>query len=104
MGSHTPPEDLKARFQGAGCGYIRALREIPVPFARSPTEPLESLTKNGTTKVVPFFAFPSDLTFFLYVDDWYYYDWMYSNLFFLSSKVCFSKGTFSFAAMLRNLA
>ena len=22
MGSHTPPEDLKARFQGAGGGYI----------------------------------------------------------------------------------
>ena len=22
MGSHTPPEDLKARFQGVGCGYI----------------------------------------------------------------------------------
>ena len=22
-GSHIPPEDLKARFQGEGCGYIR---------------------------------------------------------------------------------
>lgn len=29
MGSHTPPEDLKARFQDAGRGYIH-LDEIPV--------------------------------------------------------------------------
>ena len=29
-GSHTPPEDLQARLQGAGCGCIRAKREIPV--------------------------------------------------------------------------
>ena len=32
MGSHTPPEDLKARFQGVGDADIRALREFPVAF------------------------------------------------------------------------
>ena len=26
--SHTPPEDRRARSSGAGCGYIRATREI----------------------------------------------------------------------------
>ena len=28
-GSHTLPEDRQARLSGAGCGYIRATREIP---------------------------------------------------------------------------
>jgi len=27
LGSHIPPEDLKARFQGAGGGYIRRRRK-----------------------------------------------------------------------------
>ena len=34
MGSHTPPEDRRARSSGAGCGYIRASREI-LPFYNS---------------------------------------------------------------------
>ena len=39
MGSYTPPEDLKARFQGAGWGYPHFMR-FPFPFLATPYEEL----------------------------------------------------------------